>query len=282
MTYMEHLMLFIIILAVYFHLLHFLQVNPKQQVYELDFISKSNLHQMCDAKLPIVINFLQSSSPPPPFSLDEVCTKIAPRTECKLRYCGFPTEFSTLPLQTIYQLCQTDNSAKYYCEWNNELCSESVIGPFYRQFETQNVRPQWWVHAKHDLIFGSKSATTPWRYFCDYSNYFLLVLGGRLKVRLCHWKHTPKFASAVTLDYSIFEFRTDNTTTDQQQDDVDLQDGQCLFLPSYWWHQLEFVDDTTFVCVFAYQSALSIIGTLPQYAAYYFHSKTTPSLNVDQ
>ena len=123
----------------------------------------------------------------------------------------------------------------------------------------------------YDLTSASSNTKTPFRYDVNYRNYYL-VTEGSAKIKLA----PPKSSRYLypQNDYENFEFRSPVNPWDVQQQykpdfdkikclEVNLIEGQMIYIPAYWWYSIEYSSETT-ICSFKYRTYMNVVAIMPK------------------
>ena len=97
------------------------------------------------------------------------------------------------------------------------------------------------------LFFGAKSSKVRLHYDLDEANVFLTQIKGRKKVWLFSPEDTPylyKYPFAVHSAVDVFnpDFKKHPLYKHAKAKEVTIHSGQTLFIPSRWWHAIEYTD----------------------------------------
>ena len=146
----------------------------------------------------------------------------------------------------------------------------------------------------YDLTIASENTKTPFRYDVNYRNYYL-VTEGSVKIKLAPPKST-KYLYPQN-DYENFEFRSPVNPWDVQQQykpdfdkikclEVNLKEGQMIYIPAYWWYSLDYSSNTT-ICTFKYRTYMNVVAILPKLAMRLLQSqnvkrKVAPIIDKDK
>jgi len=164
-----------------------------------------------------------------------------------------------------------DKEGQYISENNKDFLIEtsiikdiSVHDLFFRPYMLSNI--------EYDYIFGSKNSYTPLRYNLNYRNYFL-VLQGKIRIKLTPPKNDKYLY--CNKDYDNFEFRSPLNVWNIQDEyktdfnkmkflEVDLEPGNIIYIPAYWWYSIQILEENTCILSFKYRTYMNNVAILPQ------------------
>lgn len=275
------LFIFCIVLFLYMHIQFHLKTSDELELYEIDDVSKERFEEICDLRQPVLFSFdnqniLRSVT-------KENILNHYPSFDVKVREniqytnkndAKQDINYIQLPYQNALQLFRTDKQSNYYSENNVDFLTETT---FIKNLNYNDsfLRPFMVSNCNYDVLFGSLNCFTPFRYELNYRTFFL-VTEGSVKIKLappCSKKYLqPEY------DYENFEFRSLINVWDPQEVykaqmtkvkclEFTLNAGQTLFLPSYWWYSIKFLDNS-FIASFRYKTYMNNIAILPYYGLY--------------
>ncbi len=163
-----------------------------------------------------------------------------------------------------------DREGKYVLENNNDFLEETGMIKTFR-YNDAFIRPYMVSNCMYDLTSASSKTKTPFRYDVNYRNYYL-VTEGSAKIKLA----PPKSSRYLypQNDYENFEFRSPVNPWDVQQQykpdfdkikclEVNLIEGQMIYIPAYWWYSIEYSSETT-ICSFKYRTYMNVVAIMPK------------------
>ena len=177
---------------------------------------------------------------------------------------------------------KTDTHGNYITEENEQFIEDSGLYSHF-QMNDELLKPSFTVQTKYDIMTGSQNSVSPFRYHTN-NRYFICVNSGKIRVKLTPWK-SSKYLYPIK-DFENYEFRSPiNPWTPQRRYFVemdkmkflefDLNEGQVLYIPSYWWYSIQYIDDNTFVSSFTYNSVMNCISNLNHHILYLFQQQNT-------
>lgn len=298
--------IFIVILFVYIHITAQWKTSDDLEIYESDYESASNLQEICAVKQPVVFKF-QRDQTVDAFcerfqsdkfeKYDNIDIRVKDRQDYKpLKNSENPDlaiNYVPLSFRSGRRLMTTDTTAKYFSEKNHYFLEESGLDRISHSLDPL-LRPPLAAYTKYDIIMGSPLVTTPLRYHLE-SHTFIAITRGKIHVKLC----PPKYSKIIPTykDYENYEFWSplNPWKTDNYQGvfnyreilqktkflDVEVNSGDILFLPPYWWYSISFSGDPeTTIATFTYDVAMNIAAQSNHWALYYLQQsniKTRPA-----
>ena len=294
--------IFVVVLFLYIHIMSQFKKGEDLEIYEMDYISNSQLQDVCDVRQPFLFNARDIL----PGLFSDISAQYIGKYgshDAKLKdsndYYGeqLPVDSISLPLHTVFNVIENDQTGHYVSEDNDEFLEESGLIKRISSID-EILRPTFTVHAKHDVLFGSCNTATPLRYHTNYRQ-FLCVTSGKVRVKMTSWKST-KYLHPYK-DYEQYEFRSpvhpikpaQQYTSDYEKAnflDFEVNEGFMLYLPPYWWYSIIYLDDpSTFVCKTTYSTVMNCISNLPDLALYVLQQQNitkninkVPNVKVDR
>tara|TARA_Y100000741_G_C18193399_1_gene534498 strand:- start:545 stop:1099 length:555 start_codon:yes stop_codon:yes gene_type:complete len=156
-----------------------------------------------------------------------------------------------------------ENDKSYYSD-NNTVLSDF----FTDKYEDTFLRPTMSIIDDNDIIIGTKDTQYPVRKMYHYRNYFYLA-SGNVKITLYapnnNFKSENVNEDHVMLEYTVTPEKNKNYKTKS----IEMNAGEYLFVPSYWYVQIEFLE-TSYIMTHKYQTIMSTVSFMPEYIKHYF------------
>lgn len=266
------ILVFSIVLFIYIHIYFHFKTNDDLEILEVNNISKERLEEICDLRQPLTI------------TIDNNIFKELFIKNLLENYSSFDIKirnikniddnseiFLPLSLNNANKLMIEDKEGQYISENNNDFLLETSI--------TKNIslhdsffRPYMLSNIDYDYIFGSKNSYTPLRYNLNYRNYYLL-LEGKIRIKMTPPKNEKYLY--CNKDYDNFEFRSPlnvwNIQDEYKSDfnkmkflEVDLEPGNIIYIPAYWWYSIQILEENTSILSFKYRTYMNNVAILPQ------------------
>jgi hypothetical protein len=311
--------IFILILFFYIHITAQWKTSNDLEIYEADYESASQLQEICAVKQPVVfkmqkerttLSFFEKFQASNFEKYDNLDIRIKDRQDYNrplntdqnkdsvrqdsVRQ-DLTVDYVPLSFRSARRLLTTDTNAKYFSEKNQTFLEESGLDRLSHSLDAF-LKPPLTAYSKHDLLLGSPLVTTPLRYHLE-SHRFFAATRGKVNVKLCPPKYS-KFIQGHN-DYETYEFwsplnpwkNASGKNTEEQSIlqkikflDVELNTGDILFLPPYWWYSISFSGDPeTTVAAFTYDVAMNIAAQSKHWGLYYLQQsniKTRPAKTI--
>lgn len=282
------LVLFLMVFFLYLHVTAQWKKSEDMEIYEADYVNYTQFQEICDVRQPVLFQLPSTASPFfnririsqfQKYQVFDVFVKNC--TDYHTLPADTSIEVVSLPLHSATALLEKDTNAKYISEHNQSFLEDSGLASIYTTLNAY-LRPFATVYSKYDLVFGSAGAHTPFQYH-TYSRLYLATTTGKIRVKLAPWK-THKHVYPHK-DYDLYEFRSpiniwspaakyaDNIQYVQCLE-VDVIEGNVLFIPPFWWYSIQFSSDTsTTVATFAYATAMNAVANSYDWGMYMMRVK---------
>ena len=251
--------IFLIVLMIYLHIQYHLKVNNTLEHYRVEEFKRDNINKICQLKQPFSFLY-QNKGLLNELSFDNLKNKL------KDEYIQIRKKtddlFLPMKLEKGIELFEKDSSNNYYSE-NNELFLKNT--DIIKHYNNDPIlKPCLKSNHKYDVIMGTKGVASKLKYNLYYRNFFY-VTDGKCKIRLL----TPDNYDDldVNKNYDLFEYNSSvDCFSDEFQKkyiDVELSKGEILFIPSYWFYSVQFMENSIISC-FHFGTYLSNISIIPE------------------
>ena len=281
MNYIITIITFIVVLFFYIHINHHYKTSNDMEVYLIENPSKDRLEDVCNLRQPFTFNF-NNENLKSIFNLDYLI-KYYGQFDVNVRKIDEDDEdtelYLPLPLKKTEVLIKKENV--YITENNNDFISETGLLKYLNQGD-ELLKPPLLSNTYYDFISGSNNSITPLRYSINYRNY-IYVTKGKVKVKLI-CPQDSKYLDKIK-DYDNFEFRSNvniwtiNEASKIRILDVELNEGQILYIPAYWWYTIKF-DELSIVCSFQYRTYMNNIAIIPDLVLNFFQRQNTKRKSI--
>jgi hypothetical protein len=274
-----NIIIFCIIVFLYIHVNYQFKKGEDLEIYELDYTSNTHLQEICNVKQPVLFQFkfdeLENMTP-------EKLSKTVGSHECKVKdtYDYYDEKVVSVdhvnfPFQTAYKIFMRDPKGRYYTENNEFFLEESgIIGEL--QEIDAFLKPNFCMKTKYDFLCGSSDTGMPLRYH-NYDRYFLIVVSGKIRVKMTHYK-SRKYLHTIK-DYEKYEFRSPVDAWKVQQNyekdmekirflEFDVPTNHVLYVPPYWYYSIQFTEKTS-VFAATYCTIMNAVAHSPEWGRYY-------------
>jgi len=270
------LIIFGIILFLYIYITAQYKKGEDLEIYEMDYIDNPQLQEVCDIKQPILFEF------------GSVCPIFFEKMNAIHEHYGSydinvkdlnDLDAITLPFQSSKSLMESDPHSHYFSENNAEFLEETGLSRMYEHLN-DSLKPSFIVNTKYDLLFGSKGATTPFRYHTHYRQ-FMCVISGSIQVKMSPWK-TGKYVNPIK-DYERYDFRSSvnvwkDDLTKVRFLDFNVKAGTVLYVPPFWWYSIKY-GEGAFISSVYYNSVMNQISNAPDLALYYLQRQNIKKIH---
>lgn len=282
--------IFVFVLFMYLHIIAQWKTSEDLEVYETDFVNRTQLQEICELKQPLLFkmdvasNFFRQIQKPFMDKHDHNEIKIKDVYEY-----GKPDITSVdsivLPLRSALQLTEQDTHQRYVSENNSDFIEESGLEKNFA-IVNEHLVPHFNVHTKYDLMFGSKNAHMPLKYHTN-SRYYMAVSSGKIHVKMAPWK-SSKFLHKIK-DYDNFEFFSPIDVWKCQPKylgdyekikflEFDVNSGFVLYIPPYWWYSVCFsTDNSTMITCFTHNTLINCVTNSYDWGLHYLQSQNISS-----
>ena len=268
-----NLLIFCLVLFIYLHVYYHIKTSDDLEVYEIEQPSKDKLEEICDLRQPVIFDY-------PNERLLQSCKRNVIQDtygafDIKIRNVGKDIDdeeelYIPLTYTSALSAVKEDKDGKYVVENNNDFLEETGMIKTFR-YNDAFIRPYMVSNCIYDVTTASSNTKTPFRYDVNYRNYYL-VTEGSAKIKLA----PPKSGRYLypQNDYENFEFRSPVNPWDVQQQykpdfdkikclEVNLHEGQMIYIPAYWWNSIEYSSETT-ICTFKYRTYMNVVAIMPK------------------
>lgn len=292
MDFWTNILLFILVLFFYMHIQHQFKKSEDLEIYEMDYLSNTNLQEITALKQPVF------------FVLEEI-QDIFSKIHMEMKEEVFVKDIRdysvsndvvsvdkiALSFSSAYGLMKTDTKSAFFSENNRDFILENGLQKEYAKI-SQKIGNPWSIHTEYDLIFGSAGVQIPWRYH-TYSERFLAVSDGAgVRMKITPWKSRKYFD--VVHDYENYEFwcRPSKIDSSLKTVDFDLKPGSIVYIPAYWFYTIEIIAPTTtdsmeagskptsFLAGFSYITPMNLVANLPNYGRFYLQQHNTVKIDA--
>ena len=292
MNFLPTICIFIIVLFLYIYINHQFKKSEDLEIYEMDYSNNYQLQDVCDVRQPVLFEF--KSIYPKLFS--ELSDPMNPKYgsyDVNIKDSNdyykeniLSVDSIILPMQDTYKILSkpsplNGSKSHFIAEDNSEFLEDSGLHRIIKSAD-EYLKPDFTVHTKYDMLFGSANATTPLRYHTNNCR-FISVYSGKLKIKMTPWK-SNKFLDPIK-DYENYEFRSPMNPWEPQSMyktdfdkiqflEFDVLGGNVLYMPPYWWYSIQYSDiPNTIAYSMTYSTVMNCISNLPDIVLYYLQQQ---------
>lgn len=273
MTTFSSIITFVIILAIYLHIVEEYKISEDLEIYEMDFKDNEGLRDICRLKQPVIFNLEEVI--PTFFKATDLIGDSQTAVMVKDKADIDNANFIKLPYNSAQTLMKTDTSARFYSERNSKIVSE-IKYDFTKLDEL--LKPALTINSRCELLFGSKGAHTVMRYHTEHRK-FLVIRKGRIHVKMTPWRSIRLLH--LTKDYVNYDFRSKidiwkpdaKDASDLEQVkflEFDVDSGYVLNIPPYWLYSIKYSsEERTELYELTYNTPMNTISNLHLWGLYY-------------
>jgi hypothetical protein len=250
----------------------------------MDYINNIQLQEVCDIKQPVLFNYKIVN---PEFydniNYDNTENDDVSKYDVKVKDINDywsseeSVDYVILPYKSASNLMKTDPSSKYFIENNEEFLEDSDLKNNFQKNDI-DLKPNFTVQSKYDILSGSKDSHTPLRYHTNY-RHFISVNTGKIQVKMTPWKSTKYLYQ--NKDFENYEFRSPIDVWKPQKKymhEIDklkfleftVNEGNVIFIPPYWWYSIKYTSEQdSLLTSFTYNSGMNILSNVDNLMKYY-------------
>ena len=284
-----HIAIFILVLILYIHIANQFKRSEDLEIYEMDYTDNTHLQEVCDIKQPVLFEYKTHN---PDFFKDLDIEKVLESGSHDVKVKDIEdyykdnvdsVDYIVLPLQSSQTLMISDTHAKYFTENNDMFIEDAGLQSVFNEND-EFLKPAFTAQTKYDICIGSKNVITPLRYH-TYYRHFICVASGKIRIKMTPWKSNKYLYP--NMDYDNYEFFSPVNAWKSQKKyshemdkikflEFDINEGYVLFIPSYWWYSIQYLDvPDTVVTSFTYNSVINCVANLPKWFMYYLQQSNT-------
>lgn len=248
MSTIIYIILFLICIVFYIHIIYQLKTSNEENIYEVDYLNKSNLEEVCDLRQPFI---LQLDNP-------------VHLTKEDISSVGEKLNIIKSREIVMKEDDKEKTTKKIYSEYNKKLVNNEHILQKMALFDTI-VKPDFSIFNHHDLIISDDNFNTPLVSNYNYRNY-LCICEGNMKLRLASHKYAeifkPKLDYELLQNISTYDIMKNNK--DIKVIELDVKTNDVIYIPPKWWYSLQFIEPGV-VLKYQYRTPMNIIAHIPNY-----------------
>ena len=219
------------ILLFFFHLKHQLTTSNENNIFYLDDISK--IKEYCYFKQPIIFKYNYQD------------TSLKPETK-KITVIDIENKSWINMDATIVK--ELTNNKEYYFEY--DLIEDNK--------ENKLIKPNMTVKTYKSKTYATIPISTLLQYELSYQT-IIQVKNGNIKINVSPTKVIDKKKEKVYKNIHIMYTGKDSELIMKQED---LSEGMCIYIPTYWWYNLELEKDSE-VIKYHYFTPMNVLAISP-------------------
>ncbi len=218
----------LIILLLFFHLKHQLTTSKENNIFYLDDITK--LREYCYFKQPIIFKYNYQDS------------SLKPETEKITVIDTVNKSWIDMDTSLVKELT---NNKDYYFEY--DLVSDNEANKL--------LKPNMTIKTYKSKTYSTISISTLLQYELSYQT-IIVVKRGNIKINISPTKIIDKKREKVYKNIHIIYAGKESELIMKQEN---LSEGMCIYIPTYWWYNLELEKDSE-VIKYHYFTPMNIIA----------------------
>ena len=216
------LILFICIFFIYMHFIHEWKICESLELFETDYTDYYEFLSVCRLKQPFVCKYLLHND-------DVFNINWNLLNDIHI----YNQNDSSDVIGSYHTLLSLIDKGNFYTQHNHEAIASSDIYDVLNS-NSEYIKPISNIQTSYDIYIGSNGVTTTLQHN-NSSSLFLLGVKGSQTIRLFPWSSIQR----DNIDFLHYEFTSEKDIWNQPIEnmiEVELQKGQLLFVPPYWWY----------------------------------------------
>lgn len=249
MKWILFFIVFTLTFFMYIHICHHLKKVNDIDIYDMGYINKKTLEEVCVLRHPVTF-LLEEDVLEKYFNLQDLVDKYS---NMKIQlYDMSNVDIIPIPLP-IKDALKLFNQKKDYLSYNNTSFAEDSLSKSKLQVLDKYLSPPLSVYSEYDVWLGTEDKKLPLKSESYYREY-IYVTSGNIECLLI----TPnQYKKQIIL----------------------LKKTEVLYIPPYWSYEITFKKNA-FICVFRYDTVLSVLTRLPYLLIDYIKKTNTTELSL--
>lgn len=277
--------IFTTVLFMYLHLQHQFKKSNDLDILKINepiFPTRDKLDELCNYRQPIV--FYNSQTPPELLACFQIAALLENHATSDVQMRQVKTDDTTDKETTVFTQTTLKEAGllwgkTYISERNASFLQETQLKRMMVRHDAL-LRPTMVVQCLYDLIMGAQYGATPIRYEINFRNYYL-VTEGSVKIKFT----VPNSSRCLQeqKDFENLEFRSrggPEAETKVKWLEINLNQGELVYIPPYWWYSIEIVSAKACVCVYSYRTAMNVLAILPQLGQHFLQLRNITQVHT--
>lgn len=279
MEFWTNVILFFLLLIFYLHLQHEWKKSGDLEIFEMDYISNTDLEEVCKLKQPVLfqVDHWKEMDQILQFVPDEKEEIVVKDIRDYYKTDVISVDGIVLSYKSAYGLFSTDTNKHFFTENNIEMMEkwEKI-----KKLDTL-LAPSLNITSKYDYWFGSANTNTPTRYHYDTSRFLLVLPGQGIRIKMCPWQNANQLYPIK--DYEHYEFWSKIDlwkNTKIKSLEFDVKPGFMVYIPSYWFYSIQYInveasEDTRISSIisFQYTTVMNVLANIHHYSMYFLQQQ---------
>ena len=284
MDFWTNIIIFLVILFFYMHLQHQYKKSEDLEIYEMDYLSNTNLQEIVDMKQPVFFSLENTDSlfsKLHPALKEEVIVKDV-RDYSNSNSDSDSIDGIALSFSSAYGLMNSDPKSTFFSEKNDAFLSDSEFIKTFASF-SKKIGTGWSVHTAYDLLFGSPNVELPWKFHTASQRFLVTSPGEGVRIKMTPWKSRKYLDVIYDTENNDLWARDSTSSGEIKLLDFELKPGFVLYIPPYWFYRIQFSHTSTstdanskisFLASFTYATPMNILANIQQYVQPLLQSQT--------
>jgi hypothetical protein len=297
MEFWTNIFLLLATILFYVHLQFQYKKKEDLEIYEMDYLSPTNLQEVTDLKQPVFFSLDGTESLfaalHPDLQEEVVVKDVGDYHRSSSLNQGKKTQTKetaligiALSFSSAYGLMDSDPKHVFYSEQNGTFLEETDILSSFQKF-SKKIGSGWSVKNTYDLLFGSPKVEMPWKFHTSSQRFLVVSPGAGVRVQMTPWK-SRKYMDVV-YDYEGFDFWARSVQEKNMKClDFDLKAGQVLYIPAYWFYSVTFLSSDSqektskisFLASFTFATPMNVVANADAYGYSLFLNSSSSSSSI--
>jgi len=234
---------------IYIHICHHLKKVNDIDIYDMGYINKKSLEEVTVLRQPVTF-LLEEDILEKYFNIQELVDRF-PNMKIHI-YDTINSGTVAIPV-TIKDALKLFSQKKDYISYNNVLFVDDSLSKSKLQVLDKYLSPPLSIYSEYDVWLGTEDKKLPIKSECYYREY-LYVTSGTIECLLI-------------------------TPNEDKKQLIMLRKSEVLFVPPYWSYEITFKKNA-FICVFRYDTILSLLTRLPNLVIDYIKKTNTTEVSL--
>tara|TARA_B100001758_G_scaffold244420_1_gene255738 strand:+ start:2945 stop:3814 length:870 start_codon:yes stop_codon:yes gene_type:complete len=249
MNWILFFIIFILTFFVYIHIRHHYKIVNDIEIYDMGYVNKKQLEEVCILRQPITF-LLEEELLDKYFNLQLLLNGFS---NMKINVYEISNN-STIPIPvTIKDVEKLFLQKKKYVSYNNTIFVDDSITKSKLQALDKYLSPPITIFKSYDVWLGTEDVTLPKKSESYYREY-LYITSGYIECLLI-------------------------TPNNEKKQSIIVRKSEVLYIPPYWSYEITFKKNA-FICIFRYDTTLSILSRLPQIVLDYIDNINTTKISL--
>ena len=251
MSWILFFIVFTLILFLYIHICHHLKKVNDIDIYDMGYIDKKTLEKVCLLRQPVTF-LLEEDVLEKYFNLQELADKFSNMTIQIYDKSTADTITAPIPVP-IKDALKLFNQKKDYISYNNDSFAEDSLSKSKLQVLDKYLSPPMPIYSQYDVWLGTEDKKLP-RKTESYYREYIYVTSGNIECLLI-------------------------TPNQDKKQLILLNKSEVLFIPPFWSYEITFKKNA-FLCVYRYDTLLSVVTRLPNLLLDYIKKANTTEISL--